>query len=146
MSRRRDATLINDPYGHTLSAWPSTFALELTPGDAWHVDNPALRRPLAQFAGTRVLAAAGIGAPERFFAMLRAAGLAPATRALPDHYAFSRNPFADVDADAILITEKDAVKFALWHDARIWVVPVDAALDHRLIALVVEKIRGRSPA
>ncbi|HEY2608250.1 MAG TPA: tetraacyldisaccharide 4'-kinase, partial [Paraburkholderia sp.] len=50
------------------------------------------------------------------------------------------------DADAILITEKDAVKLGSWHDARIWVVPVEAALDHRLIALVVEKVRGRSPA
>ncbi|MBC8726208.1 tetraacyldisaccharide 4'-kinase [Paraburkholderia sp. 31.1] len=146
LSRRRDATLINDPYARTLPAWPNTFALQLAPADAWHLDNPALRRPLAQFAGQRVLAAAGIGAPERFFATVRAAGLAPTTRALPDHYAFERNPFTDVDADAILITEKDAVKLGAWHDARIWVVPVEAALDHRLTALVVEKVRGRSPA
>jgi tetraacyldisaccharide 4'-kinase len=146
LSRRRDATLINDPYARTLPAWPNTFALQLAPADTWHLDTPSLRRPLAQFAGQRVLAAAGIGAPERFFATLRAAGLAPATRALPDHYAFERNPFTDVDADAILITEKDAVKLGSWHDARIWVVPVEAALDHRLTALVVEKVRGRSPA
>ena len=146
LSRRRDATLINNPYQRTLPPWPNTFALTLTPGDAWHLGNPALRRPLAQFSGERVLAAAGIGSPERFFATLRAAGLTPETRALPDHYAFSSNPFAAVDAEAILITEKDAVKLGTWHDARIWVVPVEAALDHRLIELVVEKVRGRSPA
>jgi len=144
--RHRDATLVNNPYDRALPPWPDTFALKLAPGDAWHLDNPKLRRPLAQFKGERVLAAAGIGAPERFFATLRAAGLSPATRALPDHYAFSTNPFVDVDADTILITEKDAVKLGSWHDARIWVVPVEAALDHRLIALVVEKVRGRSPA
>ncbi|WP_020069152.1 tetraacyldisaccharide 4'-kinase [Paraburkholderia caledonica] len=146
LSRRRDATLINDPYAKALPAWPNTFSLQLAPADAWHLENPALRRPLAQFSGERVLAAAGIGAPERFFATLRAAGLAPETRALPDHYAFERNPFTDAEADAILITEKDAVKLGSWRDARIWVVPVEAALDHRLIALVVEKVRGRSPA
>jgi tetraacyldisaccharide 4'-kinase len=146
LSRHRDATLINNPYERALPPWPNTFALTLSPGDAWHLDNPALRRPLAQFAGDRVLAAAGIGAPERFFATLRAAGLTPATRALPDHYTFATNPFADADVDAILITEKDAVKLGSWHDARIWVVPVEAALDHRLIASVVEKVRGRSPA
>jgi tetraacyldisaccharide 4'-kinase len=146
LSRHRDATLVNNPYDRALPPWPDTFALTLAPGDAWHLDNPKLRRPLAQFAGERVLAAAGIGAPERFFATLRAAGLSPATRALPDHYAFATNPFVDVDADTILITEKDAVKLGSWHDARIWVVPVEAALDHRLIALVVEKVRGRSPA
>ena len=146
LSRHRDATLVNNPYERALPPWPATFALTLAPGDAWHLDNPKLRRPLAQFTGERVLAAAGIGAPERFFATLRAAGLSPATRALPDHYAFATNPFVDVDADTILITEKDAVKLGSWHDARIWVVPVEAALDHRLIALVVEKVRGRSPA
>ncbi|WP_414442912.1 tetraacyldisaccharide 4'-kinase [Burkholderia sp. 22PA0106] len=147
LSRHRDATLVNDPYSRALPPWPNTFALQLAPGDAWHLDAPSRRRPLAQFAGERVLAAAGIGAPERFFATLRAAGLAPATRALPDHYAFAENPFAHDDADVILITEKDAVKLgASWRDARLWVVPVEAALDPRLIALVVEKLRGRSPA
>ena len=146
LSRKRDATLINNPYERALPPWPNTWPLVLAPGDAWHLDSPELRRPLAQFTSNRVLAAAGIGSPERFFATLRAAGLTPATRALPDHYAFSSNPFVDVDADSILITEKDAVKLTAWRDARIWVVPVEAALDHRLIALVVEKLRGRSPA
>jgi tetraacyldisaccharide 4'-kinase len=146
LSRRRDATLVNSPYERTLPPWPNTYALQLTPGDAWHLDNPHLRRPLAQFAGVRVLAAAGIGAPERFFATLRAVGMTPDTRALPDHYAFTANPFADVEADAILVTEKDAVKLGPWRDARIWVVPVEAALDHRLIESVVEKLRGRSSA
>jgi tetraacyldisaccharide 4'-kinase len=146
MSRARDATLINSPYDRTLPPWPATFALSLTPGDAWHLDNPNLRRPLAQFAGERVLAAAGIGSPERFFATLRTAGLAPVTRSLPDHYAFRDNPFLSDSADAILVTEKDAVKCIAWRDARLWAVPVDATLDPRLIALVVEKLRGRTPA
>ncbi|AJK47527.1 tetraacyldisaccharide 4'-kinase [Burkholderia plantarii] len=147
LTRHRDATLVNDPYSRALPPWPDTFALRLAPGDAWHLDEPSRRRPLAQFAGERVLAAAGIGAPERFFATLRAAGLTPATRALPDHYAFADNPFTSDDAEVILITEKDAVKLGTsWRDARLWVVPVEAALDPRLIALVVEKLRGRSPA
>ncbi|KGW97773.1 tetraacyldisaccharide 4'-kinase [Burkholderia pseudomallei MSHR449] len=67
LSRRRDATLVNDPYSRALPPWPDTFALSLAPGDAWHLDRPSRRKPLAQFAGERVLAAAGIGAPERFF-------------------------------------------------------------------------------
>jgi tetraacyldisaccharide 4'-kinase len=146
MSRRRDATLINSPYERTLPPWPDTFALELESGDAWLLDDPSVRRPLDQFAGEKVVAAAGIGSPERFFATLRAAGITPATRAFPDHYAYRENPFADVQADAILITEKDAVKFGAWRDARIWVVPVQAVLRPRLIALVVEKLRGRTSA
>ncbi len=171
LSRHRDATLINNPFERALPDWPNTFALKLEPGEAWHLANPALRRPLAQFgasaaagttsgttagttAGTtvtaqapqRLAAAAGIGSPERFFATLRAAGLAPQTLPLPDHYDYTSNPFAEIDADAILVTEKDAVKLGAWNDARIWVVPVEAALDHRLITLVVEKLRGRPSA
>jgi tetraacyldisaccharide 4'-kinase len=146
LSRRRDATLVNNPFSRELPPWPDTYALTISPGDAWHLADPSLRRPLAQFAGARVLAAAGIGSPERFFATLRAAGLTPATRALPDHYAYRRDPFEGAQADVILITEKDAVKLRGRRDARIWVVPVEAALPGRLIALVVEKLRGRSLA
>ncbi|WP_322015927.1 tetraacyldisaccharide 4'-kinase [Paraburkholderia sp. J12] len=146
LSRHRDATLVNNPFERTLPPWPDTFALKLEPADAWHLANPAMRRPLSQFAEQRVVAAAGIGSPERFFATLRGAGLAPQTLPLPDHYAFATNPFVEVKADAILVTEKDAVKLGAWNDARIWVVPVEAALDHRLITLVVEKLRGRSSA
>jgi tetraacyldisaccharide 4'-kinase len=146
LSRSRDATLVNNPFDRTLPPWPDTFALKLAPGDAWQLTDPTRRRPLAQFAGEQVLAAAGIGAPERFFATLRAAGLTPSTLALPDHYAFRDDPFVDAQADSILITEKDAVKLHASRDARIWVVPVEAALPGRLIALVVEKLRGRSPA
>ncbi|MBN3858807.1 tetraacyldisaccharide 4'-kinase [Paraburkholderia sp. Ac-20340] len=158
LSRHRDATLVNNPFARALPDWPNTFALKLEPGEAWHLANPSLRRPLAQFGGVvngpagaqqapqRLVAAAGIGSPERFFATLRAAGLAPQTLPLPDHYDYATNPFSEIDADAILVTEKDAVKLGAWNDARIWVVPVEAALDHRLITLVVEKLRGRPSA
>ncbi|VVD80734.1 tetraacyldisaccharide 4'-kinase [Pandoraea terrigena] len=143
LSRRRDANLINDPYGRTLPDWPDTWRLTLTLGDAWCVSQPTLTRALPHFSGKRVLAAAGIGAPERFFAALRGAGLQIETLALPDHYDFATNPFDGVAADAILITEKDAVKCVTWSDPRVWAVPAEAALDARLVSLVVEKLRGQ---
>lgn len=146
LSRRRDATLVNDPYERTLPAWPQTYRLMLAADAAWHLQNPSLRRPLTQFTDLQVLAAAGIGAPERFFALLRQHGLKPRTRALADHAAYDSNPFMRESAQAILVTEKDAVKCAGWQDARLWAVPVRALLDPRLVALVVEKVRGRSPA
>ncbi|GAB3629160.1 Tetraacyldisaccharide 4'-kinase [Pandoraea terrae] len=142
LSRLRDANLVNDPYANALPDWPDTWRLTLSLGDAWSVSQPELRRPLAHFAGRRVLAAAGIGAPERFFAALRAAGLTLDVLALPDHFDFAANPFDAANADAILITEKDAVKCLTWSDPRLWAVPAEAALDARLVSLVVEKLRG----
>jgi tetraacyldisaccharide 4'-kinase len=82
-----------------------------------------------------LLAAAGMAAPERFFAMLRARGLSLVqTLALPDHHAFDTLPWPAETAD-VVITEKDAVKLrpelmAHRRDAtRIWVAPLDFEPD-----------------
>ena len=112
--------------------------------------SPGQSVPLASLGGKRIVAAAGIGNPGRFFAMLRAAGLEVDELPLPDHHDFLDHPFARVEADIILITEKDAVKCGqieqLRNDPRLWVVPVTARLDAALAELIVEKCRGRSTA
>jgi tetraacyldisaccharide 4'-kinase len=152
-SRRRDFTVVNAPeltpaLARAVGGTP--FRMELTGGVAERLMDPAQRQPLSAFAGQRVLAAAGIGNPGRFFALLRGAGLAFAELPLPDHYDFRDNPFAAVDAEVILITEKDAVKCGqienLKGDPRLWVVPVTARIDAALAEQIVEKCRGRSPA
>jgi tetraacyldisaccharide 4'-kinase len=101
-------------------------------------------------AAPRIVAAAGIGNPQRFFAMLRAAGLRFEELPLPDHHDFLDQPFAALQADMILMTEKDAVKCAriedLKDDPRLWVVPVTARIDAALAEHIVEKCRGCSPA
>lgn len=105
---------------------------------------------LSALRGLRLVAAAGIGNPGRFFALLRAAGLSFTELPLPDHHDFRDHPFDGLEADCILITEKDAVKCEqieqLRHDARIRVVPVTASLDPSLARLIVEKCLGPSPA
>lgn len=142
LTRPRDANLINSSQRADMPDWPDTFLLTLQLDLAWCVSQPTLQRPLDHFSGRRVLAAAGIGVPERFFAALRAAGLSIDTLSLPDHYDFARNPFDGVTADTILITEKDAVKCLTWRDPRLWAVRAHATLDARFVSLVVEKLRG----
>ncbi|MEG0822624.1 MAG: tetraacyldisaccharide 4'-kinase [Burkholderiaceae bacterium] len=107
--------------------------------------------PLSELArrqgdtGLALLAAAGIGAPDRFFAMLRGHGLVVEELPLPDHFDFSTNPFADSRADLILITEKDAVKCAtrpeIARDPRVYVVGLELTLDERLVDLVTQRIK-----
>jgi len=151
-SRRRDFTVVNAPeitpeLARAVGGQPwrmhlaGEFAEPLQGGE---------RLSLAQLRDKRIVAAAGIGNPGRFFAMLRAAGLTVGELPLPDHHDFLDAPFAGVDADVILITEKDAVKCRqidhLKDDPRLWVVPVTAQLDLRLAEQIVEKCRGRSLA
>lgn len=93
----------------------------------------------------KTLAAAGIAAPDRFFAMLRAHDIEGATLALGDHYDYQENPFADWKVDYIFITGKDAVKCkqipALANDPRIWVAELEMQLDPYLVQAVIEKVR-----
>jgi tetraacyldisaccharide 4'-kinase len=152
-SRRRDFTIVNAPVLDSAlvrSVGGVPFQMQLIGGQAERLVAPAERVDLAALRGKTIVAAAGIGNPGRFFAMLRAAGLTFAELPLPDHHDFHDNPFTALDAEVILITEKDAVKCGqienLKNDPRLWVVPVTAHIDAALAEQIVEKCRGCSPA
>jgi tetraacyldisaccharide 4'-kinase len=99
-----------------------------------------LRRPLSDYAGREVVAAAAIGNPERFFAMLRAHGLVVETRTLPDHARFTPALAGAGQGKPVLLTEKDAVKCGGvgWSDAGyVEVTPVvDADAAAALVATI----------
>jgi tetraacyldisaccharide 4'-kinase len=152
-SRRRDFTVVNaHEVGPALAAavGGAPWQMRLAGDCAERLMDAGERVPLSALRGKRVLAAAGIGNPGRFFAMLRAAGLEVAELPLPDHHDFRDDPFRAVDADVILVTEKDAVKCRqlehINNDPRLWVVPVGAQIDAALAAQIVEKCRGRPTA
>jgi tetraacyldisaccharide 4'-kinase len=150
LSRRRDVTVINGGAASGLPMPAGAFGMQLRGHWAVRLAKPEQRMALAELAARlpapTIVAAAGIGNPERYFAMLEGEGLRFRRMPLPDHYAYDENPFADSDADVILITEKDAVKCrhsdALRNDARLWFVPVEAVIDAALADYIVEKLRG----
>jgi len=96
----------------------------------------------------RIAAVAGIGNPSRFFETLRRAGIhLDAALGLPDHYDYADSPFAAIDADLILITDKDAVKCSFLDDPRVWVVSVSAHLaDPTFFDWLETRLHGRTPA
>ena len=156
-SRRRDFTVVNAPEitpALARAVGGNPFRMALAGDVAEPLNRPGVGVPLArlrdELRGKRIVAAAGIGNPARFFDMLRAAGLTVGELPLPDHHDFRDRPFDRVDADVILITEKDAVKCRqldnLKDDPRLWVVPVTARIDSALAEQIVEKCRGRSTA
>ena len=72
---------------------------------------------IARLGDGPVLAFAGIGRPEKFFAMLRRSGVAlAATRAFPDHHPYGAEDLASLAREAVscgailATTEKDAVR------------------------------------
>jgi len=108
---------------------------------------------VAALVGRRLLAFAGIGRPEKFFATLARAGLdVAATRAFGDHHAFSVGEIAALRAEAsaagltLVTTEKDAMRLP-HHSEEIAVLPIALAMeDDGLVERVAEAIgRRRSP-
>jgi len=92
--------------------------------------------------GRRLHALAGIGHPERFFRQIEQLGLQVQTHAFPDHHAFQPSDLAIAGADALLMTDKDAVKCQAFAPPETWVLPVEAQLEPDLAQWLVEKLNG----
>jgi tetraacyldisaccharide 4'-kinase len=159
-SRRSDFFVVNAataaPSNAPLNARPkllptvNAHRMTLQAEFAERLNQPSQRQALSTISsGKRIIAVAGIGHPQRFFDMLTKHGITLSdTLALPDHFDYQHNPFTDMSADMILMTEKDAVKCArintLADDVRLWVVPVTAMIAEPLVDNIVETLRGRS--
>jgi tetraacyldisaccharide 4'-kinase len=107
------------------------YAMQLVCHDVVRLASTEERRPLAGFSGCRVHAVAGIGDPERFFALLRAAGLLVTPHPFADHHPFSPGDIDFGDGLPVMMTEKDAVKLRRFAspECNWWVLPVSAKVD-----------------
>lgn len=111
------------------------------PLDAWWQGAPPQRALLSTLRGRRLVAAAGMAHPRRFFDMLAAEGLRVDPLPLPDHHRFATLPWPR-DTSDVIVTEKDAVKLRPERvgNVRVWVVTLDlqppAGLVDRLDALL----------
>lgn len=94
------------------------------------------------WSGPTVHAIAGIAHPQRFFALLRAQGIAAVEHPFADHHDYVAGDLDFEGATAILMTQKDAVKCGRFADGRFWFLPVRATVDAALVDLVLEKIGG----
>ncbi|MCU1347215.1 MAG: lpxK [Acidobacteria bacterium] len=95
--------------------------------------------------GQRLFAFSGLADNEQFFASLRAAGLEVAgTRGFADHHRYAPADLAAIragaraaGADAIVTTEKDAVKLG---DGEIIAIPAELAIDPRDLERIAKMI------
>ena len=151
------------PAGPLREPWPRPVDLILHTGQhpafkgfvaartlATHViraDGSRLALATLMQAGAKPLRAiAAIAQPEKFFDMLRDAGLVLAeTVALPDHASFVSWQAHHDARFTLLCTEKDAVK--LWrHNPDALAVPLQVAVEPAFLNALDELIRARLPA
>ncbi|MBK1708696.1 tetraacyldisaccharide 4'-kinase [Marichromatium gracile] len=119
---------------------PGAGRMRLVPGAALALDGSGRSRPLAAFRDRRVCAVAGIGNPDRFFAMLETHGLMLDPRPYPDHHDFTAAEVAAWPAGPVLMTEKDAVKCARFGGGDHWYVPVEAEFDADSLAGLLTRL------
>lgn len=128
--RTNVAVVVNgeDLHGVAAAAGAVSMHLEARPLRRLDDDEPM---PLEQLRGTTVHALAGIGHPQRFFALLRQLGANPVEHPRPDHGRYRPRDLAFTPAHPVVMTEKDAVKCRLLADGRqdLYYLPVAAVLS-----------------
>jgi tetraacyldisaccharide 4'-kinase len=124
-----DALVINGAPAVDAPVPPSAqFEMRIAASRVYRLDDPAVIATPESLRGQRLHAVAGIGYPDRFFSLLTALGLTFVEHPFPDHHRFEA---ADLDFgdEAVILTEKDAVKCVRFGTARHWVLAVEAQVD-----------------
>jgi len=121
-------------------AGPPVFRMSLAGALLRNVRNPARSCAPENLRGLSLHAVAGIGEPERFFRSIEQFGLRAATHAFPDHHPFGASDLVFDDADALLMTEKDAVKCGDFAPENAWYLPVEAKLAPDLAEWVAAQL------
>ena len=137
-----DAVVIN---GDSEFALPTAakFRMRLEGTIFRNLLNPAFQAGAAEFGNRQVHAIAGIGNPLRFFGHLQQLGLSFTAHAFPDHYPYVPADLEFDDADAIIMTEKDAIKCRHFARENHWMLAVDARIDPELGQLILHRLESR---
>jgi len=136
-----DAAVVNGGEAPQLPV--NAFAMHLGGSEFLNLVDPSNRMPAGQFGNMKLHAVAGIGDPERFFSHLRSLGLSFTPHAFPDHHMFTASDLEFAGANAVLMTEKDAIKCSCFAREIWWALPVDAQIDSALADLVIQKINQK---
>jgi tetraacyldisaccharide 4'-kinase len=139
--KKVDAVVVNGSSSTRVAA-ATLFTMHLEGRQFRNLLNPEHTVDADHFQRKSVLAIAGIGNPARFFAHLNQLGMSFRALPFPDHHVYAASELAHVEADAIVMTEKDAVKCAAFASEKHWVLPVDAVPSPELGELILRKLKS----
>jgi tetraacyldisaccharide 4'-kinase len=118
------------------------FAMWLEADRFYNLLHPQHTVDARHFDGQRVHAAAGIGNPDHFFNTLKGLGVTFTAHSFPDHHPYTRADLAFTEGDAIVMTEKDAVKYECYATEKHWALGVTARVESRLASMLIERIKS----
>ncbi len=83
-------------------------------------------------------AVCAIGSPQRFFSMLRDAGIAFKPHIYPDHYYFKKEDLTFDDDAVVLMTEKDAVKCLNFRTLPLYSIALQTVLENSFVSNLIK--------
>ena len=117
------------------------FEMRLVGGSFYNLLNPEQHVGPEHFLQQHVHAVAGIGNPQHFFEHLRELGISFIAHPFPDHHPFAADDFVFAGrSDAVIVTEKDAVKCERFCTENFWALRVDAEVEPGLGEQVLHKL------
>jgi tetraacyldisaccharide 4'-kinase len=129
------------PEGINLPQNIPLFLSHLQSGVFYSLADSTLTKSTNDFLGKKILALAGIGQPVQFFETLESLGISISqSLAFDDHHEFVAGDIPS-GFDAVLVTEKDAVKLQKFTLSNIWVLPVDATISPNLANWLMTQLK-----
>lgn len=119
----------------------NAYEMRLNGQTFYNLANPAQQVTIEHFKHKSVKALAGIGKPERFFNYLTNLGLDFKGVSFEDHHAFTATELENIQCEALVMTEKDAVKCQAFAKAHYWVLPVESKMDAALLPMLLTKLK-----
>ena len=138
-----DAVVIRGRVAPAASTTPPSFLMTLEPANLRNLHEANRTLAFKRLKGKRVHAVAGIGNPQQFFDTLTQLGIAHTPHAFADHHAFKASDIHFKDCDAVVMTEKDAVKCERFATDDDWALQAEARVHHSLAQLVLKRMKQR---
>jgi tetraacyldisaccharide 4'-kinase len=113
---------------------------QLAAGRFYALHDPTEQVDADYFAGKNVAALAGIGQPQKFFRTLHRLGVVINDKhGFADHHDYALQDVPQ-GMDALIVTEKDAVKLSKFPLENVWVLPVSATIEPDLAQFIMDKL------
>lgn len=120
-----------------------TIVMQIQTEHAIHLKTGEIRT-LESFAEQSIIAIAGIADPESFFAILRDYQLTVQEHGFPDHYQYQQAELSRLrqtpdSGQALLMTEKDAMKCMSMDINNVWYVPMSVQLPESFQTAFIQR-------
>ena len=134
--------LAPDALMNTLRA---AFTMTLEPAKLRNLHETNRTLAFKSLKDKRVHAVAGIGHPQQFFDSLTQLGIAHVPHAYADHHKFKSADITFENCDAVVMTEKDAVKCECFATNDHWALQTEARIHKSLLQRVVDRMKNPAP-